>query len=113
MNIGSLFAGIGGLELGLERAGLGPTLWQVEKDPFCRSVLERHWPDAERYDDVTTVDPAELAPVDLICGGFPCADISLAGKGLGLAGAQSGLWWEFARIVRGAMPRWVVVENAD
>lgn len=72
MTIGSLFSGIGGLELGLERAGLGPVLWQVEKDPYCRRVLAKHWPNVERFDDVTTVRTAALCHVDIICGGFPC-----------------------------------------
>jgi DNA (cytosine-5)-methyltransferase 1 len=109
--IGSLFSGIGGLELGLERAGLGPTLWQVERDEFCQRVLAKHWPDAERFDDVRTVGAANLAPVDVICGGFPCQDVSSAGKGAGLAGERSGLWREFARVVGELRPRFVVVEN--
>ena len=111
MKIGSLFSGIGGLELGLEWAGLGETIWQVERDSFCVSVLERHWPNAERFSDVCTVGRANLAPVDLICGGFPCQDLSAAGKGKGLAGSRSGLWAEFSRIVAELQPRWVVVEN--
>ena len=111
MLIGSLFSGIGGLELGLEWAGVGHTVWQVERDPFCRSVLERHWPNAKRFDDVRTVGATNLEPVDVICGGFPCQDISYAGKGLGLAGERSGLWYEFARIVGEMGPRFVVVEN--
>lgn len=111
MRIGSLFSGIGGLDLGLEWAGVGHTVWQVERDPFCRSVLERHWPDAQRFDDVCTVGAHNLEPVDVICGGFPCQDISYAGKGLGLSGERSGLWYEFARIVGEMGPRYVVVEN--
>lgn len=112
MTIGSLFSGIGGLELGLERAGLGPVLWQVEADAFCRAVLTKHWPDAKRFDDVRTVGSAELCPVDIICGGFPCQDVSLAGKGAGLVnGERTGLWREFARIVRELQPRFVVAEN--
>lgn len=111
MRIGSLFSGIGGLELGLEWAGLGPVIWQVEQDEFCRAVLAKHWPEAERFDDVCTVGKATLAPVDLICGGFPCQDISRAGKGEGLAGERSGLWFEYARIVGELGPRFVVVEN--
>lgn len=110
--MGSLFSGIGGLELGLEWAGLGPTVWQVERDPYCRAVLRRHWPDATRFDDVRTVGAAVLAPVDGICGGFPCQDISGANPhGKGLDGERSGLWFEFRRIVEGLRPRWVVVEN--
>jgi DNA (cytosine-5)-methyltransferase 1 len=111
LTIGSLFAGIGGIELGLERAGFGPTLWQVEKDPKCRAVLATHWPEAVRYDDVCAIDGAAIARVDLICGGFPCQDISSAGKRAGFAGARSGLWHHFARIVADCRPRWVVVEN--
>jgi len=107
--IGSLFSGIGGLELGLERAGLGPTVWQVEADPFCRRVLAKHWPEAGRYDDVRTA--RDLAPVDIVCGGFPCQDLSYAGSGAGLDGARSGLWFEYLRIVRALRPRFVVVEN--
>lgn len=111
MTIGSLFSGIGGLELGLERAGLGPVLWQVERDEFRRSVLARHYPHAERFYDVSTVGSAVLAPVDLICGGFPCRGTSSAGDRTGLAHQESRLWFEFIRIVRDMRPRCVVVEN--
>jgi len=111
MIIGSLFSGIGGLELGLERSGLGHTVWQVEQSPWARQVLARHWPHAERYEDVRTVGQHNLAPVDVICGGFPCQDVSSAGKGKGLAGSRSGLWYEFARIVGELQPKWVVAEN--
>lgn len=111
LSIGSLFSGIGGLELGLEWAGLGPTLWQCESDPFCREVLRRHWPQAEIHDDVRTLDLAALAPVDLLCGGFPCQDLSSAGKGAGLGGDRSGLWYGFLHVAQGLRPRWIVVEN--
>lgn len=111
MRIGSLFSGIGGLELGLEWSGLGETIWQVERDAFCREVLAKHWHTAERFDDVCSVGKHNLQPVDLICGGFPCQDVSSAGKGAGLAGKRSGLWREYARIVSELRPRWVVVEN--
>lgn len=112
MTIGSLFSGIGGLELGLEQAGWGPVLWQAERDPFALSVLARHWPDARRYADVRDVD-ATAAPVDIVCGGFPCQDLSTANvrARVGLAGARSGLWAEFARVVGVLRPRFVVVEN--
>lgn len=110
LTIGSLFSGIGGLELGLERAGLGPTLWQVEQDSYCRAVLAKHWPDATRFEDVKDVG-LSLAPVDVICGGFPCQDLSYAGPGEGLGGERSGLWFEYERIVRLLRPRYVVVEN--
>lgn len=107
--IGSLFAGIGGLELGLERATGARTVWQVEADPWCRAVLAHHWPDAVRFDDVRTA--SALPAVDIMCGGFPCQDISAAGKGAGLDGARSGLWREFARLVGEGRPKVVVVEN--
>jgi len=88
---------VGGLELGLEWAGIGHTIWQVEHDPFCCGVLAKHWPDADRsVTDVCDAGATTLAPVDLICGGFPCQDISVAGKGVGIAGPRSGLWTEFA-----------------
>ena len=109
--IGSLFSGIGGLELGLERALGWPVAWQVEIDEWCRSVLAAHWPAAERFSDVSTVGSAVLRPVDLICGGFPCQDVSSAGRGAGLAGERSGLWFEYLRIVDELRPRIVVVEN--
>ena len=111
LTIGSLFSGIGGLDLGLHRAGLGDVLWQVERDPFCRRILAAQWPEATRHDDVRRVGEAELDPVDVICGGFPCQDISTAGAGAGIGGARSGLWTEYARIVRELRPRFVVIEN--
>ncbi len=111
MTIGSLFSGIGGLELGLERAGLGPVRWQVEADEWCQRVLSKHWPDARRFDNVVTVGREQLEPVDVICGGFPCQDISQAGTGQGLQGKRSGLWFEFLRIIRELLPQVVVVEN--
>jgi DNA (cytosine-5)-methyltransferase 1 len=155
LTYGSLFSGIGGMDLGLDRAGLTCS-WQVEIDDYARRVLARHWPDVRRWDDVRTFPPladAErlggepgrvggvvgFAPgageedgtqrqrhgcstdhrgatlsdwsADLICGGFPCQDISFAGKGAGLAGERSGLWYEFARVVRVLRPRYVLVEN--
>jgi DNA (cytosine-5)-methyltransferase 1 len=109
ITIGSLFSGIGGLELGLEWAGLGPVVFQCEIDPFCRAVLAKHWPDVPRYTDVTR--PRDYPACDLLCGRFPCQDVSGAGDGRGLGGARSGLWWHFARVVRQIRPRFVVVEN--
>lgn len=110
--IGSLFSGIGGLELGLERALGARVIWQAERDEFCRSVLRINYPEAFQYEDVRDVGADSEVP-DLICGGFPCQNISVAGKGEGLAGAQSGLWSEYARIVRELRPRFVVVENVS
>lgn len=112
--IGSLFSGIGGLELGLEWAGLGPVAWQVEQDDFCRRVLARHWPNADRsVTDVRQANARNLIPVDLLCGGFPCQDVALHGSGVGLDGERSGLWSEFLRIVRELRPDLVVVENVS
>ena len=114
MRIGSLFSGIGGLELGLELALGGRVVWQVEREPWPRAVLARHWPDADRSaTDVCKAGAANLAPVDLVCGGFPCQDISPAGSGRGIEhGEKSGLWREYARIVRELRPRFVIVENS-
>ena len=110
MKYGSLFSGIGGFDLGLDRAGM-ECVWQVEIEPKCQRVLARHWPNVNRYDDVRTFDGRTAGPVDLICGGFPCQDVSVAGPRTGLAGERSGLFHEFMRIAREARPRWVVIEN--
>jgi DNA (cytosine-5)-methyltransferase 1 len=111
ITFGSLFAGIGGFDLGLERA-LMRCAWQVEIDDKARSVLERHWPDVNRsVCDVTKAGRHNLRPVDLICGGFPCQGVSVAGRREGLADKRSGLWFEFHRILGELAPRWVIVEN--
>lgn len=86
-------------------------VWQVEKDAFCRRVLAKHWPEVTRYEDVHDVGAHNLAPVDLICGGFPCQDVSYSGKRAGIQGSRSGLWSEYARIVREVRPHIVLVEN--
>jgi len=113
VNILSLFSGIGGLELGLEWAGLGVTRWQVEQDAFARQVLARHWPEAQRFEDVCTVTAGDFPGCDVICGGFPCQDISAPGKGEGLDGARSGLWREFGRLCGELRPRLIVAENVS
>ena len=100
--------------LGLERAGMR-TVAFCEIDPFCRRVLARHWPHIPCYDDVRTLTAARLAAdgivADVIAGGFPCQDISVAGKAAGLAGERSGLWSEYARIIGEIRPRYIIVEN--
>ena len=112
LTVGSLFAGIGGLELGLEMTGGFRTKWQVELDPYATGVLERHWPDVRRWRDITTFPPdSEDWRVDVITAGFPCQDISQAGRGDGLQGARSGLFFEAARVVGLLRPRYVVLEN--
>jgi DNA (cytosine-5)-methyltransferase 1 len=110
VTIGSLFSGIGGLELGLESCGLGPIKWQCEIDPYACAVLAKHWPTVRRYEDVRTIDET-VERVDVICGGFPCQDISSAGLRAGIGGKRSGLWGEYARIVRILRPSVVFVEN--
>lgn len=114
LNVLSLFAGIGGLELGLERAGM-KTVGQVEIDEYCRRVLAKHWPDVPRHDDVRTAADwwlsEERPTVDIICGGFPCQDISNAGARRGITGPKSSLWGAMAAAVRVLRPRYVVIEN--
>jgi hypothetical protein len=107
--IGSLFAGIGGIEIGLERAGF-ETAWQVERDEFCSRILARHWPSVTRYGDIHDVDPRAVTPVDILAGGFPCQPVSLAGLGRGRDDPR-WLWPEFARLIRDLRPGIVFVEN--
>jgi len=112
IKIGSLFSGIGGFELGLERAIPGAeTIWQVEQNAFCQKVLSKHWPKAKIYNDVKNITADKVEAVDILCGGFPCQDISSAGKGRGLHGKKSGLWWEMLRIISELQPRIVILEN--
>lgn len=110
-----LFSGIGGFSLGLERAGGFETVAFCEIEGYPRRVLARHWPNVPCYDDVRTLTAARLAAdgiaVDVICGGFPCQDVSFAGKRAGLEGARSGLWREYARLIGELRPRFVIVEN--
>lgn len=109
MTAGSLFAGIGGFDLALERAGM-ETKWQCEIDKICRSVLARHF-NATQHMDVRTLSKTNAEPVDLICGGFPCQDLSVAGRRAGLAGDRSGLWREYHRILAELHPAWFIIEN--
>lgn len=110
-----LFSGIGGFSRGLERSGAFKTVAFCEIDPFCRKVLAKHWPEVPQYDDIRKLSAGRLAAdgimVDAICGGFPCQDISTAGPGLGLAGERSGLWSEFARLIREIRPEFAIIEN--
>lgn len=110
MRYGSCFAGVGGFDLALERAGW-ECAWQIEKDGPCRKVLERHFPGVPQFGDIREVDPRELGPVDLVCGGWPCQDLSVAGRRAGLAGSRSELFWELHRLVAALRPRWIVYEN--
>lgn len=110
LTFGSLFSGIGGLDLGLERAGMH-CAWQVEIDDYAQKILAKHWPNVTRLRDVREGGKHNLAYVDLIAGGFPCQDISIAGKRAGITGERSGLWKEFYRIICELRPRFVLVEN--
>jgi DNA (cytosine-5)-methyltransferase 1 len=116
VNVLDLFSGIGGFSLGLERAGMR-TVAFCEIDPKCRQVLKKHWPQVPCYDDVCTLTKERLdadgISVDVICGGFPCQDISFAGLGAGIHGERSGLWREYARIIGEVRPRIVIVENVS
>lgn len=99
------------MDKGLEDSGW-ICVGQVEKDEYRQRVLARHWPTVPRWGDVSTLDPADLPECDLICGGFPCQDISSANaERTGLAGARSGLFWELVRVVRAVRPRWLLIEN--
>lgn len=114
MNVLDLFSGIGGFSLGLERAGMR-TVAFCEVDPFCRRILAKHWPDVPCYDDVRELTADRLRSdgiaVDVICGGFPCQDVSAGGLRVGIGGARSGLWAEYARLISELRPRFVIVEN--
>jgi DNA (cytosine-5)-methyltransferase 1 len=106
----SLFSGIGGFDLGFDRAGM-VCAGQVEFDEKARAVLAKHWPDVPRLNDVREVNGDEFGSIDLICGGFPCQDVSVAGRRAGLAGERSGLWHEFHRLIDRVKPRVVAIEN--
>lgn len=113
-----LFSGIGGFSLGLERSGLCRTVAFCEIDNYCQRVLKKHWPEVPTYEDIRELTAARLADDGIerpraICGGFPCQDISVAGKGAGLYGERSGLWREYARLIGELRPELVFVENVS
>jgi DNA (cytosine-5)-methyltransferase 1 len=113
LTVGSLFSGIGGLELGLERTSGFKTIFQVEINPYCSEVLKKDW-SVPNYGDIKTIDWSKVERPDVLCGGFPCQDISVAGKGKGIKeGTRSGLWFEYLKAVRSLQPRYVVVENVS
>lgn len=109
MECGSLFTGIGGFDLGFELAGI-KCVWQAEVDKFANQVLEERFPNTRRYNDVKEIT-ADTPAVDVITGGFPCQDVSVAGKRAGFKGERSSLWFEFYRIISELKPEWVVIEN--
>jgi len=110
-----LFSGIGGFSLGLERTGGFETVAFCEIEPYPRAVLKKHWPKVPCYEDVRTLTADALArdgiAVDVICGGFPCQDVSVAGRRAGLEGTRSGLWSEVVRLYCELRPRFLIVEN--
>lgn len=111
LKVGSLFSGAGLCDLGLHWAGFRHQ-WFCEIDPFCRAVLARHWPDIPLYEDVKHLKGSELPPVDVLCGGFPCQDVSQGGKHAGIKeGTRSGLWLEYARLIGEIRPKYVIIEN--
>lgn len=110
LTFGSLFSGVGGFDLGLERAGM-VCVWQVEIDKHAQAVLAKHWPDVPRKKDVRRVHAGKLVRPDWIVGGFPCQDLSVAGQRAGRAGKRSGLFFEFMRIVKEFAPGGVLIEN--
>jgi len=110
MNVGSLFSGIGGIELGLERVGFN-TKWFIEKDEHARAILKQRFPRATIYEDVQKVHYRELEVVDILTGGFPCQDLSKAGKGKGLEGSRSGLWRYYFKAIREIRPKFAIIEN--
>ena len=113
MNVLDLFSGIGGFSLGLERAGMR-TVAFCEIEPFCRSVLKKHWPDVPIFEDVTKLKASDInEQVNVIAGGFPCQDISTAGRGAGLSGSRSGLWFEYHRLINEIQPQFAIIENVS
>ena len=109
LTVGSLFSGIGGFDLGLERAGMRVE-WQVENNEFCREVLKKHWPKVPCHYDITQIDWRDIPRVDLVCGGFPCQPFSLAGKRAGKADDRY-LWPEVVRCLDTLRPTWFLGEN--
>lgn len=117
MRVLDLFSGIGGFSLGLERAGF-ETVAFCEIDEAAQKVLKKHWPHVPVFEDVKTLTKGKLEEygikkIDVICGGFPCQDVSVAGKRAGLAGQRSGLWAEYCRLVSEIGPEWVIIENVS
>lgn len=111
LTVGSLFAGIGGIDLGLERAGMR-VIWQVEKDAFCNRVLGKHWKDVDRHGDIREFNGEDVETPDVVCGGFPCQPVSSAGKRKA-QGDPRWLWPEFYRVVSEVRPKYVLIENVS
>lgn len=112
MKVASFFSGIGGFDIGFERAGM-TIVFQCEINSFCRSILKKRWPNVPLISDIREISPKDVPEADLWCGGFPCQDLSLAnqGKKEGLNGGRSGLFFKFADLISKRKPRWIVIEN--
>jgi DNA (cytosine-5)-methyltransferase 1 len=112
LKVASFFSGIGGFDLGLEKAGM-EVVFQCERDSFCQKVLRKHWPNVKLMGDINDVTIDEVPEAELWCGGFPCQDVSLAnqGKRKGLKGDRSGLFYKYAELINQRRPNWVLVEN--
>jgi len=112
VKIGSLFSGYGGLDLAVQEMFDAEVVWHCEWEDAPAAVLDAHWPGVPNYRDVSQVDWSSVEPVDILTGGFPCQDVSLAGRRAGLnAGTRSGLWSEFAKAINVLSPEYVVIEN--
>ncbi|MFI6093510.1 DNA cytosine methyltransferase [Streptomyces sp. NPDC051218] len=111
LRIGSLYSGVGGLDLGVQRAFGGRVAWHAENDPLAAQVLARHWPHAPNLGDIREADWRQAEPIDVLTAGFPCQELSVAGPRTGLAGARSGLWQYAAEAIHILRPRLVVIEN--
>ncbi len=112
LSVGSLFSGYGGLDLAVEAIFDARTIWFSEINELVAGVFAHHWPEASNLGDITGIDWPTVAPVDVLCGGFPCQDVSTVGKRAGLApGTRSGLWTEMATAIDALRPEWVVIEN--
>ena len=112
MYVGSLFSGIGGIELGFQRAGF-KTKWFIEKDEYAKKILRKNFPDAVIYDDITKIDFRSIPKVDILTGGFPCQDISSSGKRAGIKGSKSSLWKYYKEAIRILRPRFAFIENVS
>ena len=110
LTVGSMFSGIGGLDLGLQRASM-EIKWQIENEPYCIKVLEKHWPGVKRYGDIKEIKGKELEPVDIIAGGFPCQGMSVSGARKGFKDDRSGLFFEMSRIIGETRPKYILIEN--
>jgi DNA (cytosine-5)-methyltransferase 1 len=112
--IGSLFSGAGGLDMAVEAVFGGQVVWHSEIDPAASKVLAHHWPDVPNLGDISQINWRNWKPmleVDILCGGFPCTDVSAAGKRAGMHGTRSGLWSQMAEAIDVLRPKFVVIEN--